>query len=230
MAGSRRTWSELRTEIRYTLREPPDVPSFWDDTELLYLFNQERDRLGLKLGLTYENKMVTELTTDLVAGQSHYQVYTPTNRIIRLGYVYPDGRVEPMSRNEDMREPLPASGTGSPLTVPTYRVIGNFIALNPIPNESRSGALRIEVEEALDRVSSDSTQAIPTDWPIFCETYLVLATALAAFDVEGAQGPHPEGIYSSIQRRLEKYEVELEQYLETTALSPQYSQPFRLLD
>src|SRR5574338_1147076 len=102
MVRTPRTWSEIRAEIRQTLRETDANVSFWTDAELQYLVNQERDRLSMILQEAHEGHDVLPYTTNIVADQAEYQLPSYANRVIRVLRVYDDGRELPLERSEEI--------------------------------------------------------------------------------------------------------------------------------
>lgn len=225
MARTRRTLKQIISEVRVLLKEEnPDV-SNWSDEELKIFFNQEADRLEMRMGATYEGFGIEKHTTDLIADQKSYQIPNTTNRISRVLRVLDDGSEFPLERNEKYH-----SGThgflGSAYYIPEYRVRGEYIVLDPAPSSNFPGGLAIEIEVVRDRVMDDNTQVLPSNWPIIVETVLILSTALAAFAQEGAQAPGADGLISSLKKRRDLYEAELFEYLETRSRGRVVTEPF----
>lgn len=211
MPRSRRTLSSLFGDFSRHLREL-GVHKHWDEDTFLLFFNEEKDLLEMQLQGRHEGFSIETWVTDIVEEQSHYKIPTHVARVKQVLRVYPgSSRVRPLVRDEQISTSR-STDSGSPNAVPTYRMIDDYIVLSPTPSESVSGGLKIEAEVASDRLTSGST--VPTSFPIFAETLLVLRAvgrAWAQEESEDAERPIPR----AFARRLQLFEDEFASYTTT---------------
>ena len=211
MPRARRSCSSLFGDFSRHLRELGSS-KHWDETTFLLLLNEEKDLLEMQLQMRHEGFSLETWTTSLVASQQHYQIPTHVNRIKRvLRFFTGSQRLVPLTRNELVSTPT-STQSGSVNAVGTYRMIDDYIVLDPIPSEAVANGLKIEAEVASERLTSGSD--IPTSFPIFSETLLVLrcmARAWAEEESEDATRPLP----GYFVRRVEAWENEFASYTTT---------------
>lgn len=222
---TRRTWAELRAIIRVLLRDltAGGRPGYFEDSDLLTYMLLERDRLEMLLGETHEGVNVVRYKTNRVANLAFYPVPNVSNRVRRVLLRDTNGNEVPLERLERHTEGTVGNSSSNLVYTPTYRLLNDSVVIDPAPPETVTNGLVIEVETARDLVTQDSDTVIPTDWPMFCETWLAYATALRAFDSEGAQGPEPEGLYRSYVDALNQFEVQLREFVQTRSFGRTFS-------
>jgi len=218
-----RVWNDgsitsVEAEIRRLLREPimAGEPSFWDSQTLKDLWNSSRGLLEMDLSEKYEGYNLVIETTDIVAGQVQYQIPTYANRLHRVLLADANGNTQPLDRDERYQSATSSQSSGflNYQNRKSYRLVGGAIYLNQVPAENITDGLVLELEEAKDRVVNDSDLVMPNEWPVATEDLLIIATALAAFDIENAMAPPSEGYISSLASRLSSYYVIWSNYVE----------------
>jgi hypothetical protein len=219
MARNRKKWSELRAEIYRYLKEEEGT-SFWTRDILTDLFNAAFDMRTMQLHSMHEGFAVRQYETDIVAGQSLYSLDDYVGRVKRIIFVDPTTSMEiPLVRDERVTRPLPTINID---TLPTYRIVGNSIKLEPTPARNITDGLKIEVEVAPDRIDDDNEE-LPAEYPVFCESLLVLDTVVAALGIEEAQAVADKEVPNNIQILHSKFEQMFDMYLETRSGGQQYA-------
>ena len=219
MARNRRTWSELRAEIYRYLKEEESA-SFWTREIIEGLFNIAFDLRTMQLHGMHEGFSTHVYQTDIVAGQSTYSLDCVVGRVKRVISVDSSLLTEfPLVRNERILQPLSTQNVD---TLPTYRIVGNQIKLEPAPARSITNGLRIEAEIAPDRIEDDNAE-LPSEYPVFLESLLVLDTVVAALGVEDSQGIGDAQNMTAMQIMRAQYEQMLDMYLETRSGGQQFA-------
>ena len=219
----------MRAEIRRLLRETDEASSFWDNTDLLDLWNQSKDYRELQLMQGHEGYGVVTLIRDIVDGKQAYELPETAERVKRISIETEDGKLQfPINRNERWNQPTWERTVGSSgfFLRHTYRIQGNHLFLDPKPTYDRKGGLIIEVEQLSERTISD-TDKLPDSWPTFAETLLILDTAIAAYDMEGADAAGDSILTSYMLRRTE-YSSRWEDFIETRSFGLVFATPHKL--
>lgn len=181
----------------------------------------------MELHESHEGYGVETYTSNLVAEQAQYSLPEHTGRISRVLIVSVDGDSEtPLARMERWGEVLQNTTTaGGDGYLPSYRIVGNSIVLEPYPPEARTGGLKIEIEAAAPRTANDADK-LPDDYPPFIESLLVYDTVILALDHQGSQSPLPQGVYSSYLRQKMIYEDLWTNYIETRSFGKVFGTRF----
>lgn len=202
MPRSRRTWGTLKGEIYGLLRET-EGSSYWSPGLLLQLWNDNMDMRAAELIKTFEGWMTDTFQTNLVAQQAEYTLPEGTEQVHKVWWVRdPSGNAH---RIELTRDELVGGHTTSVGTVggwdhlPTYRLVGELLVLNPPPANSITNGLEIEIP-ALPAHFEDDDSKLDQKWPLFAETLLKYDTAIAALGVEGSQGEIPRGVVDPLMQ------------------------------
>lgn len=221
MPRTRRTWKSLRDEARRLLREPEptgppgvDEDTGWDNQDLLDFANQSIDFRGMEMMEAHEGWMTNVFATPLVGNQREYQLPEGISRIKRIVLRFNEGGRSfeiPLIRAERWSEPMfednSVAAGGSVGTIPTYRMMGDKIFLEPPPTTGANTQLLIEAEGLPPRLIGNDNDLLPQVFPDIYETlfiYDIVATALAQ---EDSQGNLQEGYVNhlgQIRRRYEK--------------------------
>ncbi len=234
MARARRPWAELRAEVKRLLGPVGDDP-FWTRELLADLFNAEKDLREMQLEDVHEGFSVRAFVTDLVVpptGQpAAYLIPLHAGRFKRVLRRFQDGSEVPLERNEQLQGGSTLGYLGGDLSyVPSYRLMGAYLVLDPPPGVPESGGLKIEMEECSSRIESDGDY-LPAGWPLILETLLVLDTAGAAFDVEAAQdvvSQVRDKVMTPLVGRQRRMEATFLQWIETRSAGVQSVEPFCL--
>lgn len=211
--------------MRRQLKEP-DSP-YWTRELLVDLFNEQKDLREMQLHEAHEGFSKRVYTTNLVAGQAFYELPDGQGRLKRVSKLYTaQQRWKPLIRAERWFSPSSTNTDASEYADFSFRVIGNFIVLEPTPGTAETDALRIEIEEATARLESDN-QSLPPDWPLFTETLLVLDTVIAAYGVEEAQDEEVK-IPPWVTRRRTRFEGQWDAYINTRTFSPSFATRYHI--
>jgi hypothetical protein len=233
MPRARRQWSLIRADIRNLLRETTAGLSFWTDAELLLYANLCQDLRVIQMMETHEGWFTDRFEANLVAGQAEYTVPEGTDRIKRVLLRFPDENLEiPLMRHERWSEPVQHTGamaSGTHGSLPTYRMVGELLFLEPRPTVSRTNGLLIELEGLPARLVDD-TSKLDLKFPSMIETLLTMDVWDVAMGVEDAQG----NIDPQVAGRLKAFHQKVESaFAEAVALRTHgrvFSMPFNLGD
>jgi hypothetical protein len=206
MARTRRSWSELRTEIRLLLNDEGSNP-FHSDADLLLLFNQCKDLREMHLFEQHEGWGVYRYTDNIVAGQQEYALPEETARIRTVFVVDSGGDIKKaIHQDRQFTGTYLGDNTQSGYHTFTYSLKDNHLFLYPCPSSSVTGGLQLELEAATDRIANDNDK-LPDSWPPFVETLLCLDTAVSALEAQATgEGDQGESQINWLIRRRGRYE------------------------
>jgi hypothetical protein len=187
MARARRAWSDIRPAIRRLLRETDETDPYWTNALLLDLFNDSMDKRTMECALSSEGWVTDEYTANIVANQREYSLPEGAGRVKRVSIVKDDVEY-PLQREERWSQKLDSS----PITtvgwnaLPSFRLVGELVVLEPPVSEAITAGLRIDNESTLARLTADGSK-LSTKFPGILETLLKYDTAIGALRVESAQ-------------------------------------------
>jgi len=229
----------MRGEIRRLLRETVASASYWSDEFLRDLFNHAMDLRFTEMAQSHEGWTKQAVQTDIIADQSEYTLPEGISRVVRVLRVFnPDGNNQltvPLTRNERWYEGVSQStgpvslGTSA---LPTYRIVGSLLMLEPRPSQNEQNGLVIEYEAAPPRIDDDADK-LPLSWPTdVLETLLIYDTWNMALGVEEAFSPNDQD--GAAMGRLQRFHAVLESrwtdYVEERSFGPSFSHGFYLGD
>jgi hypothetical protein len=221
MARARRTWSDMRAEIRRYLGDV-DAPYTHGDDLLLDGWNMALDARALQLGLAKEAWTTRRYVDTIVSGERYYLVPEEAVRVARVVRVFEDGIEEPLVRDERAFDASRTSMAQSRY-LPTFRFLGAHIVLDPPPSQEYVDGLAIECEIAEDRFSGDASK-LPLHWPIYLEALLIMDTELFAFEQQQESGGElaadQQANAMSLLARRSRYAAQIEEYMARRTLSP----------
>lgn len=237
MARSARTWTALLGDIRLLLGETDAAASVWSDALLLLLMNTALDYRASQLSNVTEGWTTVSLSVSLVAGTNSYTLnsggYAPRIRRVLRVYTVGSGTVEvPLFRDERWYEGVsnPTSTTTGSNVVPSYRMIGATILLEPTPTESVTNGLRVEYDTLHNRFTTGA-DTIPSYFPDVAESLLIYDVVALALRQEGSMGEmKPDGFMNHLLSTRAEYERVFLEYAEDRISSPVAAQPFTLGD
>ncbi len=229
MARTRATWATSRGRIESLLQEA-GAAEYYDDSDFLMFWNQEKDLFEVKLHLHHEGWSVETYQADLTEDVEYYDLPESAGSLKNVYRVYPElGREIPILRNERKSAPISTMGVGLN-SVPQARLVGNRIKIEPKPGETTTNGLKIEIEVATDEVSGD-TSLLPIDWPVWSSTYLELRVAKRVIEAEelldageGEARNRPQPLFYTT---LGEWEGVLNEYLENRFEAPQFARPYK---
>lgn len=216
------TWAQYLVRIRRYLKEPTAAKSHWTDPLLQDLFNAQYLRRCAQLQMTFEGWFVNVANRDITADQARYSWPVGFQRETKLEIVRSDGSTIPIQRYERHGEGNPATGGVADTYFPTWRTMGNGYILEPTPQATTTGGLRIEFEGLPAKVSADDDSIHPS-FPDQLDDILVLDTAIAALDVEGMQ---ESGRAVSLLRLRQEWDLDWERFIERRTINRPQVVPF----
>lgn len=208
--------------IRQWLHEVSPTKSYYTDNLLKRLFNSNYRRRSAQLVMAHEGYFTMVATRDLVADQAKYAWPPGHERNLKLELVRTDGTtvpIEPFERHYSRN--FPAS-TGGDDYMPTWRPISGGFVLEPTPNESVTGGLRIEYH-GLPALLTDDDDSIHTDFPRTFDELLILDTVVAALDSEGLA---ETGMTKTVLRQRQEFEWDFLRYIDQRVVRIQKVDPF----
>jgi hypothetical protein len=206
----------MLVELRRLLREETASKSFWDDPQLLDMFNASIDERVMQLATVDESWVTDEYYTSIVAGQREYPLPEGVGRVKRVMLLRTQGsRVTeiPLLRNERWSQPAVHGEPTVPFNQykPSYRLLGNLLLLEPWPTVSETNGLRIDLESAPARLASAGDK-LALRFPDIMETVLIYDTAVVALAQQNSQGavgtadlPTLEKKQASLSARFAEY-------------------------
>lgn len=233
MPRARRAWSLILAEIRRLLRETVAADSFWSDADLLDAFNTAQDLRYMDLCDADEGWFTEPYVANIVANQKEYTIPEGMDRVKRVVLIFAEGgrTIEvPLTRNErwsDTTTTQSGVAAGSIGALPTYRIVGEEIWLEPPPTQARTNGIRIELEAAPARLV-DGNSKIDLKWPAIAETLMIYDTWDIAVGMEDAQdlvSGNPVAL-GRLARVHSKLEAKWHQFIERRSYGRTYSTPF----
>jgi hypothetical protein len=215
----------MLAELRLILHEDTAADSFWTDAELLAYFNQAMDLRVMEMADAHEGWMTDPYTADLVAGQVNYTLPEGAGRVKRVLIVVTSGsttREYPLRRNQRWSQAATTTNTSGLDCLPTYRLMGEMLYLDPPYGKAVTGGLKIEVEAAPARLTAGSS-TLAQRFPDVAESLLIYDTALIALAVEGSQGELPDGYVHHIRTVRAEYERKWKEYIESRTMGRSFS-------
>ena len=208
--------------------------SFWSDELLQDIWNRSMDKRVMELAEQHEGWVTTTFKTDLVAGQAEYTLPEGAGRVKRVLRVITEGDVthtSPLIRAERWAMPTRSStsSTVGRSTLPTYRLVGQLILLEPTPQESETDGLQIDLEFSPDRFDED-TDKLDQRFPDVMEALLVYDTAVEALAIEGSQGNLPQGYVDHLIRERNEYAANFFDFTAVRSYGRVFSQAYYLGD
>lgn len=203
---ARKTWAAMRSEVFQLVNE--DNTGHWSDTDMLVLFNQEKDFREMELMDQHEGWGVHKYSQDTVADQAEYELPEAASRVRRVVLQNSGStskRVLTEERFFDGYLPGDSSSSNFDISGATFRLEDNFIILTPAPGSAVTNGLEIWAETVTDDLAND-TDKLPDSWPEFVETLLVLDTAIAALDQQRAESEDVNENYKALEKRRARYE------------------------
>lgn len=232
MPRERLTWAQHRELIRRYLGDLEEPFAFGDDL-LLQGWNASMDEVSMDLGVLAQSYTVVRFVEDLVAGQAFYALpgnVTTTPRVFRIFTARSNREIE-LTFDEKVASgshPVSYEGDGY---LPTYRLVGQHVRLDPAPAQDETGGLAIYAEIAEEGFSGDDSR-LPVSWPILCEELLRISTSLYVFEQEqesgGDRGGESNASILGLAIRRRRYESKLHDFLERRRRSPAQAPRFPL--
>jgi hypothetical protein len=222
----------MLAEIRLILHEPVAANSFWTDPELLMYFNMSIDKRVMELADAHEGWVTDGYTADLVAGQNSYTLPEGCGRVKRVLIVRTSGSTvveTPLIRNQKWSERAVTTNVSGTDCLPTYRLMGEMLYLDPPYGKAITGGLKIEAETAPARLTAGAS-TLPQRFPDIMETVLEYDTCLLALAAEGSQGELPEGHVHHIRTEAAKVDRLFKEYIEGRTQGRTFGQGFYLGD
>lgn len=228
MARARRAWSDIRDDIRSLLRETTAAASFWSDADLQLYWNLCQDMRAAEMMLAHEGWWKERKSVALVSQQKEYLMEEGTDRIKRIMVVHTAGAriVEQTLVRDERHDAGFVTDTGGGLTglgtLPTYRLVGDLIYLEPPPAEVANKTLVIELESAPEWIAADGTKP-DYRWPSIAETMLILDCAIFALKIENSQGNADPGVQMGLEATRAEMDRTWKKVISTRSYGPTYA-------
>lgn len=217
--------SQARSRTRRYLHETESTNSFWSNDLLDQIINAQYLLRCSELISAHEGYFVLKANRSIVPGQSRYALPAQLQRLLKLEIKRTDGRTIPLKRFERHEEYNPAETTADETYLPTYRVIGNSILLEPPVSSSTPSStqqLVMEFNQLPARLQADNDELHP-DFPAIFDELIVLDTAVAAMDAEGVL---ETGNAKTILRLRQEWELRWERFIDSRIIARQVVSPF----
>lgn len=232
MPRERLTWAQHRALIRRYLGDL-DEPFAFGDELLLQGWNASMDEVSMDLGIMAQSYTVVRFVENLVAGQAYYPLpenVTTTPRVFRIFTTRSDREIE-LTFDEKVASGSRSVSYSGPDYLPTYRLLGQYVRLDPAPAVDEVGGLAIYGEIAEEGFTGDDSR-LPASWPMLCEELLRISTALYVFEQEqeagGDRGGESNASILGLAIRRRRYESKLYEFLERRRQSPAQAPRFPL--
>ena len=216
------TLGNIRTRCRRYLKETNASTSFWNEDFLDQIINAAYRRRCSQLISAHEGWFVSVATRDLEADKDRYAFPDGHQRLQKLEIVRSDGTTVPIQRAGRHYSANLVEGGSGDLFMPIYRPISNGFVLEPTPQETVTGGLRIEYAGLPVELSASGDSLHPSFPEIFDEL-LVLDSVVAAFDSEGV---HEIGAIRSILRLRAEFEFDWSRFIDNRTISTNSITPF----
>ena len=201
----------------------------------MVFFNQAMDLRAAEM-MSYDEGWFTDrLEADLVANQKEYTVPEGSDRIRRIVLQYDEGSLVyeiPLMRDEKWFTPTVQVGSNvasGPGYVPTVRLVGELLYLEPAPTQSRTNGIIIEMEALPDRLTEGGSK-LDLKFPAVTDTLLVYDAWDIALGVEDAQGNINPEVRGRLQNFHRKFEKAFHELISNRYNSPHFSTPWYLGD
>jgi hypothetical protein len=234
MARARRAWSTIRDEVRTLLRETTAADSYWSDAELLIYANLCQDIRATQMLEAHEGWFTDRFEDDLVANQGEYTLPEGTDRVKRVLLKWSDTGLEvPLIRNERWSDSVTNNAGGSVAvlggTLPTYRLVGEVLLLEPAPTEARTDGLVAEIESLPARITGDASK-FDLKYPSMFETLITFDIWDMALGVEDAQGNVDTTVRGRLQTLHAKMEHAFSEAIQQRSFGRTFGRPYNLGD
>lgn len=230
MPRAKETWTNLLAQIRLLLGETTAASSAWTDALLLLLWNHSMDLRFGQMADVQEDWFTDPINISLVANQASYTLEAGSNSVKRVLRVRTEGGITtkvPLRRDERWMDGEVSSGASNTSSeyLPSYRLQGGNLILNPAPAFAESNGIQVETEPFPAHFTTGS-DTLPASYPDLLQTLLVWDTACAAIRVEASLGEDSEGgfINHLLAQRAE-LEQQFVKFIEKRQQTPTRTRP-----
>jgi len=232
----RENWSTILAGVRLLLRETDAAKSYWSDATLLMLFNDALDQRTMEMIEEDEGWTVDEFVAGLVANQREYVLPEGGDRVRRVWFIRTEGtRVieQEIKRDERPFDGIVHGNSGMSVAAgfyrPTFRIQGDLLLLEPRPDASYSGGLRVEFEALQPKLTGGDSK-IPARYPVATETLLKYDTAIKAKALENNQDKPDADFVNGLREERVLIEAAWRQFVKKRTSSVIFSRPLTLGD
>jgi hypothetical protein len=208
--------------IRQWLHEVSPTKSYYTEALLKRLFNSNYRRRCAQLVMAHEGYFTMVATRDLVADQAKYAWPPGHQRNQKLELVRTDGDTVPITAFERHYSSNSTASTGGDSYSPTWRPISGGFVLEPAPNETVTGGVRIEYT-GLPALLTDDDDSMHTDFPRSFDELAILDTVVAALDSEGLA---ETGMTKTVLRQRQEFEWDFLRFIDQRVIRVQKVDPF----
>lgn len=219
------TLGQLRTRVRAYLDEP--TARFWSDAELNNWINQAYFYNYMELVDAYENYFATIVYYDIIAGVETYALPPDFDKFRLIERVINNTQTIPLQEFNRFESPNLIGGySATDLNLPTYRFVGANFVLEPTPQVTILGGLRLEYVPAPISMVADADQPRSTFLDHWQEIIVLRAVISAKLKEELVSN---EGADTSpFQSMLISWENKVKEAIEQRTEGRRYTEPFGL--
>lgn len=218
------TLLQLRTRVRQYLDEPTAV--YWQDVEINNWINQAYNYYYTQIAEGFDGYFTKATTLDIIATQALYPVPIDFWKVRLLERVFSTFTI-PLRLYERMEAPnITANGNYSNLYTPTYRFQGQNILLEPTPDITIVGGLRLEYLPIPTLMAADGDSPDPGYLQNWDEALVLRATLSCKQKEEAVVNSGTDA--ASIMAMLESWEQTIKESVELRSTQRHYSEPFGL--
>lgn len=169
------TLGKLISSVRSKLNQPDPANSFWSDSELTEDINDAVQLYFTEVVATNEGQFLTTGTLNVVSGAATVALPSDCFSIKHL-YKVVDGGFIPLVYRQSSDEYISTQGGASGDSyLPSYSFRGNFLELNPAPEFSETGGLRLDYFSMPDSLINGGDRMSGGVSPIFKQLIVMYA-------------------------------------------------------
>ncbi len=217
------TLAQFKVRTRRYLKEMNASTSFWNDSVIEQFFNANYRRRCAQLIMAFEGWFVMTAYRDIEEDKAGYGFPDQVQRLQKVEIVREDGTTVPLQRFERHDSPNPGDINSSGETyLPSYRMFGNGILLEPTPTDDITDGLRIEYA-GLPAFLDGEGDVLNASFPEIFDELLVIDTVISCLHAEGI---HEIGPAASIMSLKAEWEFDWERFIDQRTVSRDAVDPF----
>lgn len=192
MARTKKTWTALLADVRAIYGETTASASAFTDAQILLVWNHAMDLRLAQMSDVAEDWLTETVAISLVANQAAYPLPAGSNSVKSVSRILVLGattRRIPLVRNDRWIDGETTAGASTAETtyVPTWRLQGDDLRLDPAPSFSLANAIEVETEPFPSHFTAGS-DALPAVYPDVLQTLLIYDTVVGLMRIEGTIG------------------------------------------
>jgi hypothetical protein len=169
------TAQNLLTDVRTQLNQRDPTNSFWTDAELLGYLNDAVSVYFLEAAQANEGYFTTTSDLNIVSGTDTIALPADCFQVKRVLKKVTDGYVACDYRNTMTQGIATQGGSNSNSFIPAYYFRGNSLVLDPVPQFSETGGIRLEYIQFPDQMIYGGDSLTAQVSPIFKQLITMFA-------------------------------------------------------